>query len=190
MKVIVGLGNPGDKYAATKHNVGFWVVDELARRWNTPVSREKFHALVGETRVAGEKVLLCKPLTFMNLSGESVREVVAFYSELTPAADVWIIYDDMDFPPGQVRLRQKGSAGGHNGMKSIIQHLGGDVFPRLRVGIGRPEAEQTVVHHVLSPFSSPVLPVVQEAVQRAADAVDFALHHGFEMAMNRYNAMN
>ncbi|GMA50532.1 hypothetical protein GCM10025857_18890 [Alicyclobacillus contaminans] len=107
MKVIVGLGNPGDKYAATKHNVGFWVVDELARRWNTPVSREKFHALVGETRVAGEKVLLCKPLTFMNLSGESVREVVAFYSELTPAADVWIIYDDMDFPPGQVRLRQR-----------------------------------------------------------------------------------
>jgi peptidyl-tRNA hydrolase, PTH1 family len=188
MKVIIGLGNPGSKYAMTKHNVGFWVVDGLSQRWNIPVHKEKFQSVIGEGRVGQEKVLLCKPLTFMNLSGEAVRAIVSYYSELTPGEDIIIVYDDMDFPPGQLRLRVKGSAGGHNGMKSVIQHLGTEEFPRIRVGIGRPPQSQTVVDHVLSSFSRDDLTLVQDAVQRAVEAVDYALANGFSMAMNRYNA--
>jgi PTH1 family peptidyl-tRNA hydrolase len=188
MKVVVGLGNPGDKYAQTKHNVGFWAIDRLSRRFGIECRKEKFKALVGEGFVNGEKVLLCKPMTFMNLSGESLREVVSYYSELRPEQDIIVIYDDMDFAPGQLRLREKGSAGGHNGMKSVIQHLGTDVFPRIRIGIGRPPAERTVVEHVMSPFAADDLPSVQAAVETAAEAVEYALANGFQAAMNRFNA--
>jgi PTH1 family peptidyl-tRNA hydrolase len=188
MKVVVGLGNPGDKYALTKHNVGFWVIDLLSRRFGIACRKEKFKALIGEGFVDGEKVLLCKPMTFMNLSGESLSEILSFYRELRPEEDIIVIYDDMDFAPGQLRLREKGSAGGHNGMKSVIQHLGTEVFPRIRIGIGRPPAEQTVVEHVLSPFAADDLRAVQSAVETAAEAVAYALANDFRAAMNRFNA--
>lgn len=189
MKVIVGLGNPGPKYALTKHNVGFWVIDGLSQRLNIPVQKEKFQSVIGEGRVGQEKVLLCKPLTYMNLSGEAVRAIVSYYSELTPEQDIIIVYDDMDFLPGQLRLRVTGSAGGHNGMKSVIQHLGTESFPRIRVGIGRPPQSKTVVDHVLSPFARDDVTLVQDAVQRAVEAIEYAVTNGFPMAMNRYNAM-
>ncbi|MCL6517700.1 aminoacyl-tRNA hydrolase [Alicyclobacillus sp.] len=188
MKVIVGLGNPGAMYDRTRHNVGFWVVDELCRRFGVTSHRVKWRAQVADTVAGGEKVLLVKPQTYMNLSGESVREVMDFHRELDPGRDLIVVYDDMDLPPGHIRLREQGSAGGHNGVKSIIQHLGGERFARVRVGIGRPADGRAVVDHVLSPFSPGELESVQGAVTRAADAIEYALAHGFAAAMNRYNA--
>jgi PTH1 family peptidyl-tRNA hydrolase len=187
MKVIVGLGNPGAMYEKTRHNVGFWVVDELARRLGASWGKVKWRAHVAEGRAGGEKVLLVKPQTYMNASGESVRELFDFHRELDAARDLILVYDDMDFPPGQIRLRERGSGGGHNGVKSVIQHLGSEVFPRVRVGIGRPSGDVRVVDYVLSPFSAADLVPVQEAVARAADAVQCALEQGFAAAMNRFN---
>lgn len=187
MKVVVGLGNPGARYDMTKHNVGFWVVDELARRFQAPCTKSKWKALVSECRVGSEKVLLCKPQTFMNLSGESVRAVLDFYADVDKTRDLIIAYDDMDFPVGQFKLREQGSAGGHNGLKSLIQHLGSDQFARVRVGIGRPDEQGPVIDHVLSPFTGSDRDLVQQAVQRSADAVVFALENSFSLAMNRFN---
>jgi peptidyl-tRNA hydrolase, PTH1 family len=187
MKVVVGLGNPGTRYDMTKHNVGFWVVDELASRFQAPCTKSKWKALVSECHVGSEKVLLCKPQTFMNLSGESVRAVLDFYADLDETRDLMIVYDDMDFPVGQFKLREKGSAGGHNGMKSLIQHLGSDQFARVRIGIGRPDEQGPVINHVLSPFAGSDRDLVEQAVKQAADAVVFALENSFSLAMNRFN---
>lgn len=187
MKVVVGLGNPGDRYEKTKHNVGFWVVDELASRFHTDCGRNKWKALVGECRIGSEKVLFCKPQTFMNLSGESIRAVLDYYDDVEPATDLLVVYDDMDFSIGQCKLREQGSAGGHNGVKSVIQHLGSERFPRVRMGIGRPFGQQPVIDHVLSPFSSDDRDLVMDAVKRATDAVVFAIENSFALAMNRFN---
>lgn len=190
LKVIVGLGNPGERYDKTKHNVGFWLIDELARRANVPCTKNKWKALVGECRIGGEKVLLCKPQTFMNLSGESLRAIADFYGDVDTEQDVWVVYDDMDFSIGQYKLREKGSAGGHNGIRSVIQHLGSDKFPRVRVGIGRPEDQLPVIDYVLTPFVSSEAPLVTKAVASAADAIEFALQNSFSLAMNRFNGNN
>ncbi|MCF8566301.1 aminoacyl-tRNA hydrolase [Alicyclobacillus tolerans] len=187
MKIVIGLGNPGDKYHNTKHNVGFWAIDVLSARLSTPCTQQKWKSLVGECRIGVEKVILCKPQTFMNLSGEALREVIRFYSGIEPETDVILLYDDMDFPPGTVKLREKGSAGGHNGVKSIMAHLGTEVFPRVRMGIGRPEPGRPVIQHVLSPFPAEQQKLVEQAAQRAAEAVHFALEHSFTLAMNRFN---
>ncbi|GGJ08844.1 peptidyl-tRNA hydrolase [Alicyclobacillus cellulosilyticus] len=187
MKVIVGLGNPGPEYAQTRHNVGFWVVDRLADRWQAGAGKEKWRAWVAEVRCGAEKVLLVKPLTYMNQSGESVRAVINFYRDLDITRDLIVVYDDMDFAPGEIRLRQKGSAGGHNGMKSVIAHLGSEVFPRVRVGIGRPGPGADVVSYVLSPFPPQERLRVEAAAERAANAIEFAVQHTFELAMNRFN---
>src|SRR5690348_16506783 len=152
MKLVVGLGNPGAKYENTRHNVGFMVIDELSKSVTVSGWREKFRAMVGETRIGQEKVLLCKPLTYMNLSGESVAEICRYYGSLDARSDIIIVYDDMDFSPGQFKLRQKGSAGGHNGIKSLIQCLGTDEFSRIRVGIGRPGKGQDIISYVLGTF--------------------------------------
>lgn len=187
MKLVVGLGNPGSQYEKTKHNAGFWVIDELAARLHAPCTKNKWQALVGECRVGTEKVLLVKPQTFMNLSGESLRALIDFYGDLNPESDILLVYDDMDFPAGLFKLREKGSAGGHNGVKSVIAHLGTEQFPRVRVGIGRPVGRMSVIDYVLTPFPKQESDLVQQAVQGASDAIVFALEHSFSLAMNRFN---
>jgi len=185
LKIVVGLGNPGASYARTKHNVGFWVVDRLAQSLNADMSRSKFQAHYAESTVQSEKIVLLKPHTYMNLSGQAVREAVDWYKCV--AQDVIVVYDDMDLPAGSLRLRSKGSAGGHNGMKSLIQHLGGSDFPRVRIGVGRPEASRIVIDHVLSPFSKEDKAQVDQAVERAHDAILLACRESFDLAMNRFN---
>lgn len=186
MKVIVGLGNPGQKYAATRHNVGFWVIDALAEAEHTPVLRARFQSLVGECRLHGEQVLLLKPQTFMNLSGLAVQDVVHYY-KLQPETDLIVVYDDMDFQPGQVKLRERGSAGGHNGMKSIIASLGTEAFCRVRMGIGRPSHASEILGHVLGTFVPGDAKKVDAAVKVATDAILYSVQHGFAKAMNRFN---
>lgn len=187
MRIVVGLGNPGSRYDKTRHNAGFWVIDALADRFGVTVLQQKWQALVGECRIGSEKIIFCKPQTYMNLSGEAVAEISSFYSEIRVASDLIVIYDDMDFPLGQMKLRESGSAGGHNGLKSLIQHLGTSQFPRIRFGIGRPEPGQTVIDYVLSPPPKDAGAVVHEMVTRAADAVEYACQQSFEAAMNRFN---
>lgn len=185
MKLIVGLGNPGRAYAQTRHNVGFDVVDELARRMGVEFRRSwRFPAELAEGALEGERVVLVKPRTFMNRSGEAAGPLMR-KKGLNPA-DVIVVVDDVDLPPGRLRLRKAGSAGGHNGLKSLIAHLGSEQFPRVRVGIGR-DAEGDTVEHVLGRFAPDEVPVMREAIGRAADAVAFALRAGWDRAMNEYN---
>ncbi len=191
-KLLVGLGNPGKKYERTRHNVGFEVIDSLAQRFSVKLSENKrFQAHAGETRLtSGDRLVLLKPTTYMNLSGQSVRAVLDWY-KLSPS-EVLVIYDDMDLPIGKLRLRLSGSAGGHNGMKSIISHLGTQTFPRLRLGIsrsnnGNPQASRAVVGHVLGKFAPDERKVIDAAVDLAADAVEFSLRKGVERTMSLYN---
>ncbi len=184
MKVIVGLGNPGAQYASTRHNVGFMVVDHLAQRYGIAVTRRLCNATTATLTIAGGKVCLAKPQTYMNLSGDAVGCLLRYY-KLTPA-DLLVVYDDRDLPVGRIRLRERGGAGGHRGMESIIGALGTDSFARLRIGIGRP-LEMDAVNHVLSTFSAEERPVIEEAVDRAADAIEAAVTDGMAAAMNRYN---
>ncbi|USG65908.1 aminoacyl-tRNA hydrolase [Brevibacillus ruminantium] len=186
MKVIVGLGNPGKKYEDTRHNAGFMAIDKINDKWGIPVQQNKFRALVGEGRIDGEKVLLVKPQTYMNLSGESIAEILKFY-KLGPE-DVVVIYDDLDLPPGQLRLREKGSAGGHNGIKSLIMHMGTQDFNRIKIGIGRPEPGRSVSDYVLHPFSTEERPLISEAVDLAAEAAAMWMKEPFLKVMNKYNA--
>ncbi|MEO1508719.1 MAG: aminoacyl-tRNA hydrolase [Cyanobacteria bacterium J06633_23] len=191
-KLLVGLGNPGQKYERTRHNIGFEIIDELARAWSIKLSDNKrFQGLVGETRgLSDSRLILLKPSTYMNRSGQSVRSVLDWY-KLSPN-DVLIIYDDMDLPIGKLRLRLSGSAGGHNGMKSIISHLGTQDFPRLRLGISRAnssenQADRTVVGHVLGKFAPDERKVVDAAIHLAGEAIEFSLRKGIEKTMSLYN---
>ena len=185
MKLFVGLGNPGKQYERTRHNAGFMVIDECARAMGVELSQIKFKGMIGEGHAHGKKVILLKPLTYMNLSGESLIQVIQFY-KLNPDQIV-VIYDDLDTPVGQVRLRMKGSAGGHNGIKSIIQHLGTEEFNRIRVGIGRPPAGRKVVDYVLEPFTKDEDMEIQAAVKKASEAAAHWLEDSFVQVMNRYN---
>ncbi|MBF8376620.1 aminoacyl-tRNA hydrolase [Alicyclobacillus mali] len=187
MKVIVGLGNPGREYERTRHNAGFMAIDILAEKLAARVDQADFHALVGDARHAGEKVLLVKPHTYMNVSGLCVGEIVRYY-RVDPAQDLMVLYDDMDFPPGVVRLKAQGSAGGHNGIKSIIDSLGTEKFGRVRIGIGRPPKGAPIVPYVLGAFSREEEPHVRQALETAAEAALFAVERGFAEAMTRYNA--
>lgn len=184
MKLIVGLGNPGAEYDGTRHNIGFEVIELLARRHNIAVSKRNFKSVYGEGSIAGEKVLLVRPMTYMNLSGEAVGALVRFY-KLEPV-DVWVILDEVALAPGRIRLRYTGSAGGHNGLANIIAHLHTQDVPRIRIGVGasKPGA---MVGHVLGKFRKEELPLIEESVERSADAIECALKEGFEMAMNRFN---
>lgn len=188
MRWIVGLGNPGPAYEKTRHNAGFMVIDELAKRWNVSVSQNKCKALIGEARVEGEKVALLKPMTFMNLSGESVRAFMDFYK--VKLEDMIVVYDDLDTETGRIRLRYQGSAGGHNGIKSIIQHVGTQTFNRVRMGISRPKPGVQVVDYVLGTFAKSEQPGVARMVEEACDAIEFALSHPFEETMAKFNGKN
>ena len=184
--LVVGLGNPGGKYEGTRHNVGFMVVDELADRGRFSVTRVKYHALTAAAEIGGQGALVMKPTTYMNLSGEAVGEAAKFYK--TAPDHVLVISDDVDLPLGRLRIRTGGSAGGHNGLKSIIQHLGSDQFPRLKVGVGgKPHPDYDMADWVLSKIQGEDKKVMDEAVKRAADAVECLLRDGPQKAMNRFN---
>ncbi|MCR8846647.1 aminoacyl-tRNA hydrolase [Paenibacillus sp. SC116] len=185
MKWIVGLGNPGAKYANTRHNIGFMAVDELARRFNIEVKESKFKALFGEGRVGTEKVVLIKPMTYMNLSGESIRAYMDFYK--ASLDDFIVLYDDMDTELGKVRLRYQGSAGGHNGIKSIIAHTGTQSFNRVRMGISRPMPGRDIADYVLEAFPKADASLLEQTVERTCDAVQYALTNSFEQTMAKYN---
>ena len=184
--LIVGLGNPGDKYEATRHNVGFMVVDELAERARTPVQKLKFRALTNTAQVGDAKALLMKPVTYMNLSGEAVRQAADFYK--VPPERVLVISDDVSLPVGKLRLRRGGSAGGHNGLKNNILHLGSDQFPRVKIGVGeKPHPDYDMAEWVLSRFIGEDKRTMDEAIKRAADSVECCIREGMDRAMNRFN---
>ncbi len=185
MKWIVGLGNPGKTYEQTRHNIGFLVIDELARRWGITVNQQQCRALVGMGRVQGEKIFLLKPQTYMNLSGESLRAFADYYK--ANVADLLVIYDDLDTSFGQIRLRYQGSAGGHNGIKSIIAHIGTQQFNRIRIGIDRPPAGGNIADYVLTTFPKSAQDTLQQVIQLAADASERTLQTHFEKVMAQYN---
>ncbi|WP_336824310.1 aminoacyl-tRNA hydrolase [Sporosarcina sp. USHLN248] len=185
MKMMIGLGNPGKQYEKTRHNVGFQVIDELAERFAAPPMQLKFNGAYTILHRPEGKVLLVKPLTYMNLSGECVRPLMDYYD--IDVNDIVVMYDDLDLAPGQLRLRQKGSAGGHNGMKSLIAHIGTLTFNRVRMGIGRPTGGMKVPDYVLSTFSKEELPLIEDMVQRSADACEEWLKKPFLEVMNTFN---
>ncbi|WP_277932401.1 aminoacyl-tRNA hydrolase [Bacillus cereus group sp. BfR-BA-01352] len=186
MKLIVGLGNPGREYELTRHNIGFMAIDELAKRWNISLNEQKFKGVFGAGFVNGEKVILLKPLTYMNLSGESIRPLMDYYK--IDVEDFVVLYDDLDIPVGKLRLRMKGSAGGHNGVKSTISHLGTQEFQRIRMGIDRPKNGMKVVDYVLGRFTSEEIPDVNHSIEKAADACGEWLNKPFLQIMNTFNS--
>lgn len=185
MKMIIGLGNPGKAYEQTRHNVGFHVIDELADRFGVSSFQQKFNGLYATVHRPEGKVLLVKPQTYMNLSGECVRPLADYFD--IPVEELLVLYDDLDLMPGKLRLRQKGSAGGHNGMKSLIAHLGTTDFNRIRIGIGRPVGGMKVSDYVLAPFQTEEQPLIKETVQKSADACEAWLSKPFLEVMNNFN---
>ncbi|HEY9722721.1 MAG TPA: aminoacyl-tRNA hydrolase [Oscillatoriaceae cyanobacterium] len=186
MKLVVGLGNPGPEYAGTRHNVGFMVVERLGREWGASGRTEaRLQSVVGEGRLNGEKIILAQPTTFMNLSGESVSKLLHWYK--LKASDLVVVYDDFALPLGQLRVRPDGSAGGHNGIRSLIQHLGGQNFDRVRVGIGPVPAGWKTPDFVLGRFKNEEKPLLDKAIASAAEAVECVARHGVEQAMAAYN---
>ncbi len=190
-QLIVGLGNPEPKYDRTRHNIGFAAIDAIARAWQINLAENrKYFGEFGEGQKQLTKIRLLKPLTYMNRSGQSIRAVTDWFK--LPSTSVLIIYDDMDLPLGKLRLRLSGSAGGHNGMKSAIAHLGHQNFPRLRIGIGKPQSagggEDNTISYVLGQFNATESPIVTEVLNLVVDCVEFSLKQGVEQAMNRYNS--
>lgn len=186
MYVIVGLGNPTGQYAGTRHNVGFDVIDRIADEYNISVESRKSRAFTGTGIIAGRKVLLAKPQTFMNLSGESVRSLTDYY-KLDVENELLVIYDDVSLDVGQLRIRKKGSAGGHNGIKSIISHLGTNVFGRIKIGVGDKPAQYDLADYVLGHFSKEDKGRMEESYGRAVHAVELLVSGQVEQAMNEYN---
>ncbi|ASA25032.1 aminoacyl-tRNA hydrolase [Paenibacillus donghaensis] len=185
MKWIVGLGNPGTQYAKTRHNVGFMALDELASRHGISFNQNKCKAIIGEGVIGGVKTVLIKPMTFMNLSGESVRAYMDYYK--VALEDMIVVYDDLDTEMGKIRLRYQGSAGGHNGIKSIIQHAGTQSFNRVRMGISRPEPGSPIVDYVLTSFSKKESDRLKDMIDHTCDALEFSLQHSFEQTMAKFN---
>lgn len=186
MYIIVGLGNPGREYQNTRHNIGFDVIDRLAAREGISVLEKKHKALIGKGLVAGQKCILAKPQTYMNLSGESLRELMDYY-KIDPTWELIVISDDVSLPVGMLRVRRKGSSGGHNGLKNIILHLGHDEFIRLRMGVGEKPSGYDLADYVLGHFSGEERKVMDEAAERAADAICKIMRDGADSAMNEYN---
>lgn len=185
MKLIIGLGNPGKPYEHTRHNIGFDIIDALADKWGGALNQTKFNGMYATFHRPEGKVMLLKPLTYMNLSGECVRPMMDYFD--IRVEDIVVIYDDLDLETGKLRLRQKGSAGGHNGIKSLIHHLGTQEFNRIRVGVSRPPAGMKVADYVLSKFSKEDAPVIREAVDKSCEAVEASLSKPFLEVMNIFN---
>ena len=186
MYIIAGLGNPTLQYEGTRHNVGFDVIDTLADRYNISVDTRKSRALIGKGMIEGHKVILAKPQTFMNLSGESIRSLADYY-KVDVETELLVIYDDVSLDVGQLRIRKKGSAGGHNGIKNIILNLGTDVFPRIKVGVGEKPKKYDLADYVLGHFSKAEKEQMDEGYKKAASAVDMILNGEMDVAMNEYN---
>ena len=186
MKLIAGLGNPGKEYSGTRHNIGFAVIDALSDKYNIDVSKVKFNGLIGEGRIGSEKVLLLKPLTYMNLSGESIRELVDYF-KVDPKEELLVIYDDISLNPGQIRIRKKGSAGGHNGIKNMIAQLGTDTFQRIKVGVGEKPKGYDLAAYVLGHFHGEDLELMEEGYEKAISATEEILKGEIDAAMNEYN---
>lgn len=187
MYIIAGLGNPGREYDMTRHNIGFEVIDYMAGQYNIKVNKLKFKALFGEAHIGGEKVYLVKPQTYMNLSGESLREFAAFYK--IPPEQILVIHDDIALEAGRIRIRAKGSDGGHNGLKSILFNLKSDQFPRIKIGVGAPgNAGYELADYVLGRFTKEEIPIMEEAIIKAAKAAAELITNGAAAAMNRYNS--
>ena len=186
MLVIVGLGNPDDKYQGTRHNVGFDVIDLLAEKYNIKKKKKKHRAYIGKGIIGGQKVILAKPQTYMNLSGESVRSLVEYY-KVDPETELLIIFDDISLDVGQLRIRKKGSAGGHNGIKNIIANLGTSVFQRIKVGVGEKPKGYDLADYVLGRFSKEDRELIKEGFECAAEAVAMITAGEIDQAMNKYN---
>lgn len=186
MYIIIGLGNPTAQYEGTRHNVGFDVIDRLAEKYNIAVDTKKHRAYTGKGMIDGQKVILAKPQTYMNLSGESVRELAEYY-KVDPEQEILVIYDDISLDVGQLRIRKKGSAGGHNGIKNIIAHLGTQVFPRIKVGVGEKPKNYDLADYVLGHFSKAEREQMEAGYDRAAEAVRLILAGETDAAMNQYN---
>ena len=185
--LIVGLGNPGKRYAFTRHNAGFLCLDYFAQEKNVKIDRLKFKSLLGEVRLSGKRCLLMKPQTFMNLSGEAVRDAAQFYK--LPPERILVLFDDVSLDPGRLRIRRKGTDGGHNGIKNIIYHLGADTFPRIKIGIGeKPHPDYDLADWVTSPFSKEELQTLQTVAERCAEAIELIVDDRIDDAMSRCNS--
>ena len=183
MFLIVGLGNPGKEYDGTRHNIGFEAIDYLSKKYNIDVNRTKFKGVFGEGFINNKKVVLLKPSTYMNLSGESIREAINFYK--LENEEVLVIYDDISLEVGKLRIREKGSAGGHNGIKSIIANMSTDVFPRIKIGVGQPKGD--LVSHVLGKFNQEEINDLNEVIESSSEAVEIIIKDGTKEAMNKLN---
>lgn len=185
MKIIAGLGNPTAKYEGTRHNVGFMAIDKIAQKYGISIDTKKHRALIGKGVIAGQKVILAKPQTFMNLSGDSIQQIAAYYK--VEPEDILIIFDDISLDVGRIRIRKKGSAGGHNGIKSIIACLNSSDFPRIKIGVGDKKPGQDLASHVLGSIPKADRELMDDAILKAEDAVELIVAGEIEQAMNLYN---
>lgn len=186
MYLIAGLGNPEKKYDNTRHNIGFEAAGALAQKHGISLSKNKYKAILGEGKIADERIIVALPQTYMNLSGDSVSEIVAFYK--IPPENIIIIHDDVSLAPGRMRIRSKGSAGGHNGLKSIISRIGSEAFPRIKIGVGSPEnSDYDLADFVLGKFSKDENDILAPVIKNAVDAVECIIKYGIDRAMNKYN---
>ena len=186
MYIIAGLGNPGKEYEGTRHNIGFQVIDQIAKKYNINIIENKWKALIGKGYMEGQKVILVKPRTFMNLSGESIRAIIDYY-KIEEQSELIVIYDDVSMEVGQLRIRKKGSAGGHNGIKNIIAHLGHDIFLRIKIGVGEKPKGYDLADYVLGHFDKAEREIMEECGHRASEAVSLLISGKIGEAMNQYN---
>lgn len=185
MYLIVGLGNPEEEYAKTRHNMGFDVINKLAENQEIKINKNKFNSLYGSGIIEGEKVILIKPQTFMNLSGTAIREFKNFYK--VNSENIIVIYDDLDIQPGIIKIRKKGGAGTHNGMKSVVKELGTEDFPRIRIGIGTPEYKNDLLNYILTKIPEEQYKILERSIIAASDAIPTIIRNGIDIAMNQYN---
>ena len=185
MYLIIGLGNPEEEYSKTRHNMGFNTINKIAEQYNIKINKKKFQGLYEMTTIEGKKVILVKPQTYMNLSGNCVKEIADFYK--VSKEEILVIYDDMDIEPGKIKIRKKGSSGGHNGMKSIIQMLGTEEFSRIRIGIGRPKHNGDEINYVIGSIPDEEIPKLNNGIEIAKEAVIEILENGIDSAMNKFN---
>lgn len=185
MYLIVGLGNPESEYANTRHNMGFEVINKIAKEYKIDMNKEKFQGIYGSGQIEGEKVILLKPQTYMNLSGIAIRDFVNFYK--IDKENIIVIYDDVDIEPGSIRIRKQGTAGTHNGMKSVVHELGTTTFPRIRVGIGKPKYQNDMINHVLQKIDNSEKEIINKGIELAYLATVEAVKNNIDIAMNKYN---